>query len=233
MSSASLAACRGRGSSAKWQKTTASVSPPTAPSLRLFRHVRAWREHRTHDQRQGPAHRVWNSPAAWMLGAIGDGIRRKRRQWALPVTSTTASVSPPTAPPRPRDCEGGTSSVGLNPSGVHSKIHATIMATGKPSAREMTTPSGPPRMECRRREDSRRDLDQEPGDDAVSRGRAVDVASLEFTEKIARIHGCLTPASRTAHPSLNGKRVVVANSKAGRKTVRASSRCHNRRKRLV
>ena len=41
--------------------------------------------------------------------------------------------------PRLIDCEGGTSSVRLSPSGVHSKIHATIMATGKPSRSEITT----------------------------------------------------------------------------------------------
>ncbi len=37
--------------------------------------------------------------------------------------------------PRLIDSEGGTSSVRLSPSGVHSKIHATTMATGKPSRR--------------------------------------------------------------------------------------------------
>lgn len=37
------------------------------------------------------------------------------------------------------DGVGGISSVRLSPSGVHSKIHATIMATGKPSRSEITT----------------------------------------------------------------------------------------------
>ena len=35
----------------------------------------------------------------------------------------------------------------------------------------------------------RRDLDQEPGDDTVSRGRAIDIAPFELIEKVARIHG--------------------------------------------
>ena len=38
--------------------------------------------------------------------------------------------------------------------------------------------------------DLRRDLDQEPGDDAVSRGRAIDIAPPELSEKVARVHGC-------------------------------------------
>ena len=61
---------------------------------------------------------------------------------------------------------------------------------GKTEQERNNHPADRPGRNAEEGKNSRRDLDQEPGDDTVSRGCAVDVASLELIENIARIHGC-------------------------------------------
>ena len=75
----------------------------------------------------------------------------------------------------------------LRPSGVISKAQAMTRATGKPSRKQHHKPDGPI-WNFEEWKNLGGDLNQEPGDNSVSDCDPVDVAPLQLSRKVARIH---------------------------------------------